>query len=246
MRNRRNYYRVLNVQPDAPAEVIRASYHAIMQRLKVHPDLGGDHEQAALVNEAFRTLSDPDRRAAYDRASGRPAAQRRGRDVPAPPEPTAAPPTSSPARGVLAGGPSCAFCGAASAASEVERPESVCASCGSALFPARRYRGDSGSRRAIERLPRRLAMTFRVASSREVVRAGTTEDVSLNGMRFLSPVAIAAGERVRIECDFCSAVAVVKGVRPGDAHQPGLVRCGVEFLTLRVKRERGGLLSADA
>ena len=38
-----------------------------MHRLKMHPDLGGDHERAALINEAFATLSNPLKRAEYDR-----------------------------------------------------------------------------------------------------------------------------------------------------------------------------------
>lgn len=66
MRNRRNYYRILQVQPDAPAEVIRASYRALMRELKNHPDLGGSTSEATLLNEAYETLSDPARRAAYD------------------------------------------------------------------------------------------------------------------------------------------------------------------------------------
>src|SRR5215218_2791183 len=70
MQNRRNYYRILQVQPDAPAEVIRTSYRTLMQRLKMHPDLGGDHWNATLLNEAFTTLNDPDRRAAYDKMHG--------------------------------------------------------------------------------------------------------------------------------------------------------------------------------
>lgn len=39
--NRRNYYRILHVQPDAPLEIIRASYRAMMGPLKMHPDMGG-------------------------------------------------------------------------------------------------------------------------------------------------------------------------------------------------------------
>ena len=34
----------------------------------MHPDLGGDHWHAALINEAFAALSDPEKRAAYDRS----------------------------------------------------------------------------------------------------------------------------------------------------------------------------------
>ena len=70
MRNRRNFYRILGVQSDAPVEVVKASYRTIMHRLKMHPDLGGDHEQAALINEAFATLSNPLKRAEYDRRLG--------------------------------------------------------------------------------------------------------------------------------------------------------------------------------
>ncbi len=57
--NRRNYYRVLHVQHDAPAAVITSSYRALMRTLEIHPDRGGDHWNAALVNEAYRVLSDP-------------------------------------------------------------------------------------------------------------------------------------------------------------------------------------------
>jgi len=36
---------------------IAASYRTTMHRLKMHPDLSGAHEQAALINEAFATLT---------------------------------------------------------------------------------------------------------------------------------------------------------------------------------------------
>lgn len=65
--NRRNHYRILHVQPDAPYEVIRANYRTLMQKLKLHPDLGGDHWTAVQVNTAYAVLSDPARRKAYDR-----------------------------------------------------------------------------------------------------------------------------------------------------------------------------------
>ena len=61
-----NYYALLHVHPDAPVEIIRASFRTLMQVLKQHPDLGGDKERAQLINEAYSVLSDPDRRARYD------------------------------------------------------------------------------------------------------------------------------------------------------------------------------------
>ncbi len=67
MENKRNYYRILNVQPDAPAEIIRASYRTLLRELKKHPDLGGDSFNAAVINEAYEILSDGLKRAEYDK-----------------------------------------------------------------------------------------------------------------------------------------------------------------------------------
>ena len=67
MQNKRNYYRVLHLQPDAPQAMVRAAYRTIMQKLKAHPDLGGDEWNASLINEAYEVLSDVNKRAAYDK-----------------------------------------------------------------------------------------------------------------------------------------------------------------------------------
>ncbi len=67
MNERRNYYRILGVQPDAPAKVIRGAYRTLMQKLQVHPDLGGEVRNAATVNAAWHVLRHPSRRADYDR-----------------------------------------------------------------------------------------------------------------------------------------------------------------------------------
>ena len=67
MKNKRNYYRILFVQPDAPTEVIRASYRTLMQKLMQHPDLGGEHWNASIINEAHQVLIDAKKRRAYDR-----------------------------------------------------------------------------------------------------------------------------------------------------------------------------------
>lgn len=67
MKNKRNYYRILHVQFDAPPAVIRASYQTLMQKLKQHPDLGGEHANASIINEAYKVLMDAEKRRAYDR-----------------------------------------------------------------------------------------------------------------------------------------------------------------------------------
>ncbi len=67
MARKRTYYQLLHVQPDAPEAVIKASYRAIMQKLRMHPDLGGDVDHAGLLNQAFATLIHPDKRRSYDK-----------------------------------------------------------------------------------------------------------------------------------------------------------------------------------
>jgi hypothetical protein len=242
MKNRRNYYRILHVGADAPRAVIQASYRTLMHRLKMHPDLGGDHAQAALINEAYATLSDPDRRAAYDRTLARASEQRRVTRLAAPtadivPRPATRTP-QSPA--------TCSLCGAPFGPIDAEYADRACATCGSALSPAPRHRVSEVSRRAIERLPRHMSVTFRLSASRHVEWSGATEDVSLNGMRLLADVRIPIGERLQIECTFCSAVAIVRSTRRDDGRGRSGWQYGVEFLTLRIKHERGGLISTVA
>jgi len=64
-----NHYEILEVSPKASAEVIRAAYKSLMQR--VHPDKSpagaAIAERAAQIVQAYELLSDPIRRAAYDR-----------------------------------------------------------------------------------------------------------------------------------------------------------------------------------
>ncbi len=67
MDNQWNYYRILQVQPDAPFEVIRHNYLLLLKKLRLHPDLGGSEKDTRLVNIAYETLSDPAKRPRYDR-----------------------------------------------------------------------------------------------------------------------------------------------------------------------------------
>jgi DnaJ domain len=241
MENRRNYYRVLHVQPDAPVEIIRTSYHTLMQRLRMHPDLGGDHWNAVLINEAFRTLNDPVRRAAYDRtrrdatANARDGSLRGARGTQQPQNRRLA--------GVAAG--FCPFCGTMHATREATIAGSSCASCGSPLYPAVKLQLENASRRALERLPRQIEMSYCLTWPTNRSFDGLTDDLSIAGMRFTSSLELAPQERLRIDCGFCSAVAVVRNSRRASRDGMPAWQSGVEFLTLRIKHPKGGLVSRD-
>jgi DnaJ-class molecular chaperone len=59
-----DYYSILGVPKNADDKTIRKAYK--IQSMKHHPDRGGDEEQFKKVNEAYQTLKDPQKRAAYD------------------------------------------------------------------------------------------------------------------------------------------------------------------------------------
>lgn len=66
MNSKRTYYDILRVAPDAETEVISAAHKTLMSKLKKHPDLGGDPQEAMMINRAYQVLSNPDERKLYD------------------------------------------------------------------------------------------------------------------------------------------------------------------------------------
>ena len=68
MANKRDYYKVLDVNRDASPDDIRRAYRRLAKQY--HPDINsepGAAERFKEINEAYAVLSDEERRAAYDR-----------------------------------------------------------------------------------------------------------------------------------------------------------------------------------
>jgi curved DNA-binding protein len=59
-----NYYEVLGIPKTAESEEIKKAYRRLAS--KNHPDKGGDTAKFQQVEEAYRILSDPEKRAEYD------------------------------------------------------------------------------------------------------------------------------------------------------------------------------------
>src|SRR6185369_3977712 len=78
----KDYYSILGVERDAGADVIKKAYRKLAQ--KYHPDVSKDpqgEEKFKEIAEAYETLRDPEKRAAYDQLGK----QRPGQDFTPPP-----------------------------------------------------------------------------------------------------------------------------------------------------------------
>ncbi|GAA3105024.1 hypothetical protein JOF29_005419 [Kribbella aluminosa] len=90
-----DHYEVLNVERSASAAEIKSAYRKMA--LQVHPDQGGNAALFRLVQEAWTTLSDPSKRAAYDRSLAGHATQPPPRQpAPEPPRQPEPPPRPEP------------------------------------------------------------------------------------------------------------------------------------------------------
>jgi DnaJ-class molecular chaperone len=68
--NSKDYYKILNISDKADENEIKKSFRKLS--LQYHPDRGGDGEKFKEINEAYSTLSDKNKRRAYDMQKNNP------------------------------------------------------------------------------------------------------------------------------------------------------------------------------
>ncbi len=229
MKNRRNYYRILHVQPDAPREVIRSSYRTIMHKMRTHPDLGGDEANAALVNEAYSVLSNETERASYDQLRQSADWSRSA--------------ANDPPLGELVLGAAqqtaCAFCAAPVAeAHDDQGLTGFCPGCDSPLAPVADIVMEDSDRRAIARIPKQLGIAFCTHWPQLSPHSGIANDISLTGMRFGTEVFMARDQIVKIDSAALKAVARVVRCQPLASRW----EVGVHFLNLCFARAKGSFV----
>ncbi|MBC8089334.1 MAG: J domain-containing protein [Phycisphaerae bacterium] len=203
--NRRNYYRLLHVQPDAPADVIKAAFRALIR--VHHPDTGGDHLVATLLNEAYGVLCNESKRAAYDaKHAVRPARARRDatRDV-----------QHGAGAGAGVRGRGCAFCHFA--LPTIVRGGTRCLRCQGPLAPAVGA-GDvskSAERRGLPRVNKSDWGTMQVCWPCEPIDV-RMRDLSLVGISIYSGNAVPVGTTLRIVAAAVDVVADLVSCRRVD------------------------------
>jgi hypothetical protein len=244
MKNRRNYYRILHIQPDAPADIIKASYRTQMQKLKMHPDLGGDEWDASVLNEAYRVLSNPETRAAYDATflagRNRPfnAAQSggdRSRDHHRSQE-TA-----------TANGPidmsTCAFCRTSRPAEAACAHQPFCSGCGGPLQVAASMRIAGSSKRWFERTQHHAPVIVYLDTECRG-QYGKLRDLSPAGLQVVIPVPLMAGQLVRMSSKDVATIGRV--MYCNRSRHSGQFIVGIAFITVHFHRRAGTFISEQA
>lgn len=225
--NRRNHYRLLHVQSDAPPEVIKAAYRALIATR--HPDVGGDEYQAVLLNDAYAVLADPAKRAAYDvrrvaRAAARPGAP------PASPAPPSAPSAHL-----------CPMC-------RLGRPVHIalntrCARCRAPLAPVHAVvlQGTPMERRGIPRVGKSDWAVLYVDWQSDAIDV-RMRDVSLDGIGVYCGLQLPLHRIVRIVGHSFDVVATVVGCRRLDA----VFTLHASLITAMFAESTGSVMSAMA
>ncbi|HSW38534.1 MAG TPA: J domain-containing protein [Acidobacteriota bacterium] len=227
MKNRRNYYRILQVQPDAPSEIIQASYRAMMRDLRRHPDLGGSTREAALLNEAYETLMDPERRTAYDnklflRYTKQAVSENR--------KPTVVPVFCPVCRRPLVRDPA---------------PGECCLTCRTPMQSADAARPGEKNSRAVDRAAGQGEIEY-FSSWPGAAKQGKMIDLSPNGMRFACKEKLKPKMVLKISGRRLEASGAVTNVREAVCGGEKCYEIGVCFIAVNFKESRGTFLSTSA
>lgn len=228
MNNRRNYYRLLQVQPDAPLEVIRASYRTLMLQLKQHPDLGGEQWNAAILNEAYATLSDRNKRAEYNKT----LFEHYTRE-PFPPKNIKKKPVIS----IF-----CPFCKRPLA--RESQPGECCPTCKCPL-----HQEEAGE--SFKRDYRRSFLRMKKAGKLRYYsfwpqkgKEGKILDLSPKGIRFTCSERLKQGLTIKISSPLLKATAKVKSSQEKKINGEIFYAVGAEFLIVNFTEPRGSFFSA--
>ena len=224
IKNRRNYYRILQVQPDAPAEIIHASYRAIMKNLKTHPDLGGSSSEASLINEAYQVLGDPETRVLYDAALFTKYSKR----ILTSGKPPIAP--------IL-----CPIC--RTPLSRIPNPGETCPTCLTPLRSQKEPELKNTEHRAVERIKMEKVVFYLSWPGKE--NEGIMADFSPKGIQLHCERDIAPKTVLKLSSDFFEASGRVIYCRESIENVKGIYAIGISFIAVNFNNPIGSLFSSS-
>ncbi len=228
MDNRRNYYRILQVQPDAPFEIIHTSYLTLMHKLKQHPDLGGDHWNATVLNEAFQTLKDEEKRAEYDKE----LFQHYTKSFYSKDNEKKQPVTT-----VI-----CPFC--KRALSRADHSDQICV-CNKNQFQTEKQDSErEGYKRSLNRTQKLEKLQF-IRSTSEVIYEAQMVDLSPKGIRFICKAALTLNEIIKIDNSLFRAIAEINSSQKSVKNNKVFYSIGAHFHSISFTDQEGTFLSTS-
>lgn len=236
--NQRNYYRILHVQPDAPVEIIHSSYRTLMQRLKFHPDLGGEEWNAALINTAYAVLSDPIKREKYDREFYGTPKQFRSKNKASDktsPEPAQRP---EPQPDIF----QCLFCHEPHFFGSNIPVDALCRRCQSPLCQGEKHQLNKTKGRRANRVEDTKQINFYTNWPAETSHSAIIQNISIGGARFLSAQELKKDTYLKIEAEHFSAIGRIVNCRQLFKFG-GQWQVNIAFITLQFKEKRGSFIS---
>jgi hypothetical protein len=148
-------------------------------------------------------------------------------------------------RTAVFGAARCLFCGSLHGLERRLNTNDECNACSSPLYPAARQRLEYSGQRMLGRIPKRREVQYYVGWPQDAPFVGEMRDLSLNGMQFATADAVPVNQVIKIDSEVCRAVARVAHCERDHERAEGW-KIGVEFLTLRFRRNRGTFVSARA
>jgi hypothetical protein len=194
-----------------------------MLELKNHPDLGGSTSEAALLNEAYETLSDPARRAAYDEKmflQFTKAVRSQTR------QPNTCPICKRPL-------------------SREPQPGDVCPECKTPLKPERPVKPGQAGKRALERIRSSEQISFYPAWPGKA-KKGRMIDFSPKGMRFICSEKLVPQTVLKISSRLFEASGLVTNISEEIAEGKRCYAVGIYFMAVRFEEDRGTFFSTSA
>ena len=228
MDNRRNYYRILQVQPDAPFEIIHTSYLTLLHKLKQHPDLGGDHWNATVINEAYQVLKDEEKRAEYDKElfqhyTKKSFTKEKGK--------------KQPVTTVI-----CPFCKGSLA--RVDNSDKNCVCNNHPFQPENQEREREGHKRSLNRTQKLEKLHFIRSTSEEIYEAQMV-DLSPKGIRFVCKEALTLNEIIKIDNSLFRAIAEINSSQKRVKDHNVSYSIGAHFHSISFTDQEGTFLSAS-
>ncbi len=227
MNNRRNYYRILQVQPDAPFEIIRASYRTLMRELKQHPDLGGELWRAKVLNEAYETLSNSVKRLEYDKNLFETYVK----------QPFPVKGTQKKSAITIY----CPFC--KRPLGRDAKPGECCRTCRSPLHPCSGDHSDERDyKRSVERLKKYGKLKY-YSSWPQKGKEAKMVDISPSGIRFICTEKLRHESTVKLSSPLLKAIAKVINSQRKEIYDETYYTVGVEFMSVTFAKTKGSFIS---